>query len=85
MLYISTRLNVNISPILLDDSDILSFVILDKKGNKIQIVNLYNEKDLRDTENPQNRRTIERSLYSLYNTFLLNTLLVGDFNLRHPS
>ena len=85
MLYISTRLNVNISPILLDDSDILSFVISDKKGNKIQMVNLYNEKDLRDTENLQNRRTTERSLYSLRNTFLPNTLLVGDFNLRHPS
>lgn len=79
MLYVSTRTLLDVSPILEDtnDGDLLPFTISDRRGGKVQVVNLYNEKD------QEGQKTIDRALYSL--PLLPNSLVLGDFNVRHPS
>lgn len=76
LLYVSSSLAYEVNLIQTNDSDLLSASVIDGRET-IQVVNLYNEK------NEEGIRTIERALYSL--PLLPNTILLGDFNIRHPS
>jgi hypothetical protein len=77
LVYTSRLLQLQINPIRLDDPDCQSLEVRDSKGARIQVVNLYNEKDRRGVW------TVDRCLYDL--PLLPDTLLVGDFNTRHQS
>ena len=78
MLYISTNFDFTISLNLEEpDGDLLPFTITDSYKNKIQILNLYNEKD------DKGIKTIERKLFKT--PLLRNCLLLSDFNIRYPS
>lgn len=77
LFFIRRQIQVEITPISNLDPDFQAISVQDKKGNSIQILNVYNEKD------SENKWTNERALYP----FILdpNTILLGDFNIRHPS
>jgi hypothetical protein len=75
LVYTSRLLQLQINPIRLDDPDCQTLEVRDSKGARIQVVNLYNEKD------KQGIWTVDRCLYNL--PLLPNSLLVGDFNTRH--
>ena len=45
LVYTSRHLKLQINPIRIDDPDCLSLEVRDTNGHKIQVVNLYNEKD----------------------------------------
>ena len=60
-----------------NDPDIQSLIVKDKKGTTIQILNVYNEKNI------SGEWTIERALYTL--PIRKTAILAGDFNIRHPS
>ena len=77
LVYTSRLLQLQINPTRLLDSDCQSLEVRDSNGSRIQIVNLYNEKD------QEGRWTVDRCLYSL--PLLPNTLVAGDFNTRHQS
>jgi hypothetical protein len=61
----------------MNDPDCFSFKVRDSKGLKIQVVNLYNERD------KQGVWTVDRCLYNL--PLLADSVIVGDFNTRHQS
>jgi hypothetical protein len=61
----------------MNDPDCFSFEVRDSKGLKIQVVNLYNERD------KQGVWTVDRCLYNL--PLLADSVIVGDFNTRHQS
>lgn len=73
--YVRKGLRCQVTQTHLNDGDIQSLLIKDKVG-QIQILNVYNEKDTSKIW------TIERCLYNC--PLLSNTILVGDFNTRHP-
>jgi hypothetical protein len=77
LVYTSRLLQLQINPVRLDDPDCQTLEVRDSKGARIQVVNLYNEKDR------QGVWTVDRCLYNL--PLLPNSLLVGDFNTRHQS
>lgn len=77
LVYTRRTLTLQVTPTAIDDSDIQSLTIQDSKGVKLQIVNVYNERDT------NLEWTIPRSLLGL--PLLDDCLLLGDFNIRHPS
>lgn len=76
-MYVSRNLQLEVSPTQIGDPDIQSLTMREKKGSKAMLINIYNERD------DQGRWTVERSLYGL--PLLADTILLGDFNTRHPS
>jgi hypothetical protein len=77
LVYTSRHLKLQVNPLLLNDPDCQSLEVRDSKGSKIQVVNLYNER------NNQGVWTVDRCLYKL--PLLADSVLVGDFNTRHSS
>ncbi|KAF2206122.1 hypothetical protein CERZMDRAFT_4463, partial [Cercospora zeae-maydis SCOH1-5] len=75
-IYTRRNLEIEASPDPLDDPDIQSLYLRDSQGNKIQVLNVYNERD------KNGNWTAERSLYSL--SLSRDAILAGDFNIRHP-
>lgn len=73
--YAKRSLNVQITPHDLDDPDIQSLIVQDTKGKRLQIINVYNEKD------QGGHWTLDRALYRT--NLLPNCVMVGDFNIRH--
>lgn len=70
---------VNISPTSPTDPDVL-IVDISEKGEKVQAINIYNEKDLDfDLERGY---TLQRFLYNF--ALYSKSIIVGDFNLHHP-
>jgi hypothetical protein len=75
--YVSRTLPLQVNSQNLSDPDIQVFEIQDTKGAKLQLINVYNEKDINQNW------TLDRCLYNL--TLLPDVVLAGDFNTRHPS
>jgi hypothetical protein len=70
---------VNTSPISPTDPDVL-IVDISEKGEKVQAINIYNEKDL--DFDLERGHTLQRFLYNF--TLSSKSIIVGDFNLHHP-
>ncbi|KAL1978951.1 hypothetical protein VTN96DRAFT_8108 [Rasamsonia emersonii] len=61
------------------DSDIIIIDILGTKIKDFQLINIYNEKSLKES---QDDWTIDRALVNI--TPSRNTIIGGDFNAHHP-
>ena len=76
MFYVKRDLQVQLTQLNLKDPDIQALTLQDSKGKRLQVVNVYNERD------QEGRWTVERSLYNV--GLLASSVVLGDFNTRHP-
>jgi len=77
LVYTSRLLQLQITPIYLENPDCQTLEIRDTNGARLQLVNLYNERD------KQGVWTVDRCLYQL--PLLPDSVIVGDFNTKHPA
>ena len=78
MTYINQNLlgEIQVNLVQINDRDIQNLILQDKRGNKLQILNVYNERD------EEGQYTVERTL--LQQQIQQHSIALGDFNIRHP-